>query len=206
MNIIEKYFDNLGLQQKEQFSKLEPLYTIWNDRINVISRKDISNLYLHHVLHSLAVARVISFVPGTAVLDAGTGGGFPGIPLSILFPGARFILVDSIGKKLTVVNDIIRKLDLRNCEIINARVEDLTLKVDFLVSRAVSAMTEVAGWGRKLVIPGGRNSLANGMLILKGGDLRNELKNFQNKATVYDLEDYFQEEYFKTKKLIYIPV
>jgi len=206
MNIIEKYFDNLGLQQKEQFSKLEPLYTIWNDRINVISRKDISNLYLHHVLHSLAVARVISFVPGTAVLDAGTGGGFPGIPLAILFPGARFILVDSIGKKLTVVNDIIRKLDLRNCEIINARVEDLTLKVDFLVSRAVSAMTEVAGWGRKLVIPGGRNSLANGMLILKGGDLRNELKNFENKATVYDLEDYFQEEYFKTKKLIYIPV
>jgi len=206
MNIIEKYFDNLGLQQKEQFSKLEPLYTIWNDRINVISRKDISYLYLHHVLHSLAVARVISFVPGTAVLDAGTGGGFPGIPLAILFPGARFILVDSIGKKLTVVNDIIRKLDLRNCEIINARVEDLTLKVDFLLSRAVSAMTEIAGWGRKLVIPGGRNSLANGMLILKGGDLRNELKNFQNKATVYDLEDYFQEEYFKTKKLIYIPV
>jgi 16S rRNA (guanine527-N7)-methyltransferase len=121
MNIIEKYFDRLGLRQKDQFDKLEPLYTHWNDRINVISRRDISNLYLHHVLHSLSVAKIISFVPGTVILDAGTGGGFPGIPLAILFPEVRFVLVDSIGKKLTVVNDVIRKLDLHNCDVINAR-------------------------------------------------------------------------------------
>jgi len=206
MKVIEKYFDRLGQIQRDQFLQLETLYNFWNEKINVISRKDISNLYLHHVLHSLAVAKVISFIPGTVILDAGTGGGFPGIPLAIMFPETRFILADSVGKKLTVVNDIITKTGLRNCHVRNARVEDLSLKADFLVTRAVSSMNQVFRWGKKLIVQGGLNSLPNGMLILKGGDLKDELRGFKEEATIYDLEDFFEEDYFRNKKLIYLPV
>jgi 16S rRNA (guanine527-N7)-methyltransferase len=205
MIIIDKYFHSLGEKQKDLFAGLGKLYDSWNEKINVISRKDIANLYLHHVLHSLAIAKVISFGPGTVIIDAGTGGGFPGIPLAIMFPEARFTLVDSVSKKLIVVGDIIEKLNLVNCRIVNGRMEELSLSCDFIVSRAVSSMPELSRWGRKMVTPGGRNSLPNGMLILKGGDLGKELKDFGNKATVYDIEDFFVEEYFRNKKLIYLP-
>jgi 16S rRNA (guanine527-N7)-methyltransferase len=205
MQIIAKYFPALSPLQKEQMGKLMAVYTYWNAQINVISRKDMENLYLHHVLHSLAIARIITFKPGTVVLDAGTGGGFPGIPLAIYFPEVKFVLVDSIAKKIKVVDAVIKELKLVNCLAMNDRVENLKLNVDFVAFRAVTEITSLFKWVRKSIIPGGSNALKNGLLALKGGELNKELKSLGPAATVFNLSEYFSEEYFETKKLVHIP-
>ena len=186
--------------------QLGPLYALWNQRINVISRKDIDHLYLHHVLHSLSVARIIQFKAGSVIIDAGTGGGFPGIPLAILFPEVQFVLVDSIAKKIRVVETIIRETGLDNCVAINTRLEALTNQADFVVCRAVTEIPRLFGWVRKNIIPGGRHELKNGLLALKGGDLESELRTLVKDVHVFNLKDYFEEEYFETKKLVYLPV
>src|SRR3954464_8776867 len=172
-NIIEKYF-NLSSQQREQFEKLGPLYAEWNEKINVISRKDVENLYVNHILHSLGIAKVTSFQPGAEVLDVGTGGGFPGIPLAILFPEAKFHLVDSIGKKITVVKEVSAAIGLKNVEAEQIRAEEIKRKYDFIVSRAVTRMKEFYGWVRNKAKPKSVNTLDNGILYLKGGDLDEE--------------------------------
>jgi 16S rRNA (guanine527-N7)-methyltransferase len=205
MQIIEKYFPFLSAQQADQFSCLGPLYNFWNQRINVISRKDIENLYLHHVLHSMSVARITGFNPRSVVIDAGTGGGFPGIPLAILYPDVRFILVDSIAKKIRVVETIIHEIRLENCEVRNLRLEELKDKADFVVSRAVTEIPKLFGWVKKIIIPGGTQSLKNGLLALKGGELTEELKPMGTGVKVFKLSDYFTEPFFETKKLVYVP-
>jgi 16S rRNA (guanine527-N7)-methyltransferase len=205
MQIIEKYFPSLTSSQVKQFSGLGPLYELWNQRINVISRKDIENLYEHHVLHSLALAKVLSLKPGTRVIDAGTGGGFPGIPLAILFPDSQFILVDSIAKKIKVTEAIIGETRLTNCIAKNLRLEDLREKADFVVCRAVTDIPRLFGWISKNISPGGKNELSNGLLALKGGDLEEELLPMGFGVKVFNLKDYFSEEYFETKKVVYIP-
>ncbi|MBN1159532.1 MAG: 16S rRNA (guanine(527)-N(7))-methyltransferase RsmG [Bacteroidales bacterium] len=206
MQIIYKYFDSLEQNQKEQLAGLEDLYFRWNQKINVISRKDIRNLYIHHVLHSLSIARVISFRPGTVIIDVGTGGGFPGIPLAILFPETRFLLVDSVTKKLIVVNAVIQALQLSNCEVRNNRIEDLEDKVDFIVSRAVTELSVLYAWTRKNIKPGGFNELSNGLLVLKGGDLSAELAGIKSDVKIFNLNNFFDERYFAGKKLIFMPV
>jgi 16S rRNA (guanine527-N7)-methyltransferase len=206
MQIIGKYFTSLSLRQTEQFSQLGPLYQLWNQRINVISRKDIDNLYLHHVLHSLSIAKVITFNPGTVVIDAGTGGGFPGIPLAILFPRTHFILVDSIRKKTIVVEEIINATGLKNCSVKNLRLEDLKDKGSFVVCRAVSDIPKIYNWVGKNISSGEKHLLKNGLLALKGGDLSSELESFAKTSKVFDLSDYFSEPFFETKKLVHIPV
>ncbi len=205
MQIIEKYFNSLDQLQKNQFSQLEELYVHWNHKINVISRKDIKNLYLHHVLHSLSIARIISFKPGTVIIDVGTGGGFPGIPLAIIFPEASFILVDSVTKKLIVVNAIIQGLKLKNCEVRNNRIEDLEDQADFVVSRAVTELPVLYDWTKKNIKQGGFNDMPNGLLVLKGGDLRKEIAGFKGDVNIFNLRNFFGERYFRTKRLIYIP-
>ena len=206
MQIIQKYFPSLAPLQVKQFSELGPLYELWNQRINVISRKDIENLYVHHVLHSLAIAAVASFKPGTLIIDAGTGGGFPGIPLAILFPESQFILVDSIAKKIRVTEAIIRETGLLNCTARNLRLEDLRDKADFVVCRAVTDLSRLFGWVNKNITPGGFNDLSNGMLALKGGELEEELLPMGFGVKVFNIRDYFSEEYFETKKVVYIPL
>jgi len=206
MQIIRKYFHDLDPRQVAQYSQLQPLYNSWNERVNVISRKDIGNLYLHHVLHSLAIARFISFREGTTVVDAGTGGGFPGVPLAILLPGVHFILVDSIAKKTRVVADVIRELDLPNVEVRNLRVEALKEQVDFVVCRAVAEIPLIFKWVKKNIIPGGFNDIPNGLLALKGGDLDAELRPMKQEVRVFDLKAFFSEPFFDTKKLVHIPV
>ena len=206
MLIIEKYFPSLEQQQREQFMQLEGLYAYWNQRINVISRKDMDNLYAHHVLHSLSIAKIISFGPGTSIIDVGTGGGFPGIPLAILFPEVRFLLVDSVTKKLMVVNAIIQALQLENCTVRNNRMEDLTDQCDFVVCRAVTDLPVLIKWVSKNIVPGGFNAMPNGLLALKGGDLQSEIKDYQDKTSIFNLRNFFDEGYFRTKKLIYFPV
>jgi 16S rRNA (guanine527-N7)-methyltransferase len=205
MQIIQKYFPSLTPNQVKQFSELGSLYEIWNQRINVISRKDIENLYEHHVLHSLAIARIIRFKPGTRIIDAGTGGGFPGIPLAILFPESQFILVDSIAKKIKVTEVVIRETGLTNCIARNLRLEDLRDKADFVVCRAVTDIPRLFGWVGKNIIQGGTNTLPNGLLALKGGDLEDELLPMGFEVRVFNISDYFSEEYFETKKVVYIP-
>ena len=192
--IIEKYFPHLTPEQQRQFDMLGSLYTEWNERINVISRRDIEQLYEHHVLHSLGIARYITFRPGTRILDVGTGGGFPGIPLAILFPECQFLLIDSIGKKIKVATAVATALGLSNVKLLqeNARLE--RGKFDFVVSRAVMAAPEQ------------RNALPNGLLCLKGGELAEELKPFHRKAQVWNLSEEFEEEFFETKKVVYIPL
>ena len=205
MELIKKYFPELSVKQLEQFYKLEKVYKEWNIQINVVSRKDIDELYLRHVLHSLGIAKIQSFKPGTSVMDVGTGGGFPGIPLAIMFPETQFLLVDSIGKKLKVVKAVSDELGLKNVTILHDRVENVKQKFDFIVSRAVTNMNDFVGWVRKKIKKDSVHELRNGILYLKGGDLSEELQNFQS-VKLYDLPDYFDEEFFETKKVVYLPV
>ncbi len=205
MEIIQKYFTNLTETQLEQFSKLQELYKDWNLRINVVSRKDIDELYLRHVLHSLAIAKVVEFQPGAKVMDVGTGGGFPGIPLAILFPDTQFHLVDSIGKKIKVVHEVVQGLGLENVKSSNCRVEDVKDTYDFIVSRAVAQMETFVRWTKGRISKKQRHPLKNGILYLKGGDLTEELEKYTS-ATIYDLPDYFDEDFFETKKLVHLPM
>lgn len=205
MNLIFKYFPNLTTEQKERFAALDGLYRDWNAKINVISRQDIDALYEKHVLHSLGIAKIVSFKPGTGVLDVGTGGGFPGIPLAILFPMADFHLVDSVGKKIKVVQEVVNALGLTNVRAEQARVEQLSTTYDFVVSRAVTRLRPFLGWMRYKIRKNGNNDRPNGVLYLKGGDLAGELAEIPDRYRVYDLSDYFEEPFFETKKVIYIP-
>lgn len=204
MEILTKYFTDLTDQQLDQFGRLRSLYTDWNSKINVISRKDIEQLYERHVLHSLAIAKVIQFKPGTTVLDVGTGGGFPGIPLAIFFPETSFMLIDSIGKKIKVVNEVALALNLPNVKAEHVRVEDVKQKFDFVVSRAVTAFPGFISMVRTNVSSHGFNELANGILYLKGGDFEEEIAPFRKQIQVFKLQDFFREEFFETKSLIYM--
>lgn len=203
MNEILKYFPDLTEKQIEQFTQLEALYTDWNEKINVISRKDIDELYLRHVLHSLAIAKVMQFKPGSNVLDVGTGGGFPGIPLAILFPEVEFYLVDSIQKKILVVNEVAEAIGLTNLKAEAMRAEKIKIQFDFIVSRAVTQMPRFVAWVRNKIKKKNSNPLPNGILYLKGGDLSEELKEFP-KSVQYPISDYFDEEFFDTKKVVYL--
>ncbi|WP_372744985.1 16S rRNA (guanine(527)-N(7))-methyltransferase RsmG [Lutibacter sp.] len=205
METILKYFPNLTDIQKEQFGKLEALYKFWNEQINVISRKDIDEIYTHHVLHSLGIAKVQSFLPNSKVLDIGTGGGFPGIPLAILFPESEFYLVDSIGKKIKVVNEVVAALGLTNVKAENKRAELVKEEFDFIVSRAVTNMNDFVKWTKGKIAKKNRHDLKNGILYLKGGDLTEELQSFTN-ATQYNLTDFFEDDFFETKKVVHIPL
>ncbi len=202
--IVYQYFPNLSDAQKGQFEALGALYADWNTRINVVSRKDIDELYLRHVLHSLGIAKVHAFKGGLDVLDVGTGGGFPGIPLAILFPQTRFTLVDAIGKKVRVVQDVIRGLGLKNAEARQVRVENMDRQFDFIVSRAVAAMPTFVSWTRGRLKKTSRDTLPNGILYLKGGDLTEELAPYPQ-ARIYPLDAYFREPFFETKKVVYLP-
>ena len=205
MTIIQKYFNDLTNEQLSQFAKLELLYKDWNSKINVISRKDINELYLRHVLHSLSIAKLISFKDGTSILDVGTGGGFPGIPLAILFPNCRFHLVDSIQKKITVVNNVVKELDLKNVKTSCSRVEAISEKYDFVVSRAVTNMKDFVSWIKFKINKNSFNDFKNGVLYLKGGDLEDELKSFKNVKT-FELSEIFNEDFFIQKKVVYLPI
>lgn len=205
MTIIQKYFNDLTNEQLSQFAKLEFLYKDWNSKINVISRKDIDELYLRHVLHSLSIAKLISFKDGTSILDVGTGGGFPGIPLAILFPNCRFHLVDSIQKKITVVNNVVKELDLKNVKTSCSRVEAISEKYDFVVSRAVTNMKDFVSWIKFKINKNSFNDFKNGVLYLKGGDLEDELKSFKNVKT-FELSEIFNEDFFIQKKVVYLPI
>jgi len=204
--IIQSYFPQLTAEQIRRFEMLLPLYRDWNEKINVISRKDIDNLYINHVLHSLAIAKIISFLPDAEILDVGTGGGFPGIPLAILFPESRFHLVDSIGKKISVVNEVTRSLGLENVRAEQVRAEQLKGKYDFVVSRAVTQMKEFYGWVHNKVKRESSHTLDNGILYLKGGDLDAEMDLLKYPYSVYELTDYFREDYFQAKKIVYLPI
>jgi len=202
---IFEYFPNLSKEQQERFVLLEELYKDWNQKINVVSRKDIDELYLRHVLHSLGIAKIQQFKDGCQVLDVGTGGGFPGIPLAILFPNVRFTLVDSIGKKIKVVDEVVVGLGLTNVKTINARVEEVPHQYDFIVSRAVAAMPTFVHWVKGKIKKESVHERRNGIFYLKGGDLEEELQGYST-AAVFNLSDYFKEEFFETKKLVYLPL
>ena len=208
MNGIEQilgYFPDLTVEQQQQFAALDGLYREWNARINVISRKDIDNLYTHHVLHSLGIAAAVKFVPGTRLLDIGTGGGFPGIPLAILFPQCHFKLIDSIGKKTRVAQAVTQAIGLQNVEVEHRNALEEKGKYDFVVSRAVMNLSELFRLVRKNVRPGGSNALPNGLICLKGGDLGEELSPLRKTAVAWPLSGYFQEEFFETKSAVYVP-
>lgn len=206
MEQILKYFPNLTEKQKEQFAALYDLYYDWNGKINVISRKDIENLYLHHVLHSLGIAKMINFRPGTTVMDFGCGGGFPGVPLAILFPEVKFHLVDSIGKKVRVAREISEAIGLENITFAHSRGEDVKEKFNFVVSRAVMPLTDLVKICRKNVNKEQHNALPNGIICLKGGDLNAEVQPFKKCVDMIDLFDNFKEEFFKGKKVVYVPI
>ena len=203
MEIIQKYFTDITETQIEQFAKLQELYKDWNLKINVVSRKDIDELYLRHVLHSLGIAKVMQFKPGAKVLDVGTGGGFPGIPLAILFPETQFHLVDSIGKKIKVVNEVVQGLGLQNVKTTNGRAEEVKDQYDFIVSRAVAHMETFVRWTKGRIAKKQNHPLKNGILYLKGGDLSEELEKYTS-ATIYDLPNYFEEDFFETKKVVHL--
>jgi 16S rRNA (guanine527-N7)-methyltransferase len=205
MEEILKYFPNLTAIQKEQFTKLDFLYHDWNAKINVISRKDIDELYTKHILHSLGIAKIIEFEPGTYVLDVGTGGGFPGIPLAILFPETRFYLIDVIAKKIKVVRAVAEALELKNVKAEQLRAESVKGDFDFIVSRAVTNMPDFVSWIKDKIKKKSKHELKNGILYLKGGDLTEELKDFP-KATEYNLSDFFEDEFFETKKVVHLPL
>lgn len=207
VDIIFKYFPNLTANQKSQFEKLAEVYPFWNNQINVISRKDIESLYLKHVLHSLAIAKFVQeFAPGTRILDVGTGGGFPGIPLAILFPEVQFHLVDSIGKKIKVVRGVAEAIGLTNVEADHIRAEQLDYTYDFVVSRAVTRLGDFAPWIRNKFEKKDKNGIPNGILYLKGGDLNEEIKESKLKAELHPLTSYFEEDFFDTKYVVYIPM
>ena len=204
MILLLFFASDLSAQQVQQLTALEPLYEHWNQKVNVISRKDINSLYTHHVLHSLGIARVCQFAPGSTVLDVGTGGGFPGIPLAILFPQTQFHLVDSTGKKIMVVNEVIKALGLQNITAEQVRAEQVSGKFDFVVSRAVTRIKPFYGWVRDKIKEGSNSELANGILYLKGGDLAVEMKELGKPYQVFELNNYFQEDFFETKKVVYV--
>lgn len=206
MDIIIKYFPNLTETQKQQFAALYDLYTDWNSKINVISRKDITNLYEHHVLHSLGIAKIIQFRPGTEIMDLGTGGGFPGIPLAILFPDTHFHLVDSIGKKVKVATEIAQAIGLKNVTTRHCRAEEEKQQFDFVVSRAVMPLTDLLKIIRKNIRKEQHNALPNGLICLKGGELDREVMPVKHQTLIYDLKDYFEEEFFETKKVVYVTI
>lgn len=205
MELLEKYFPDLTEDQKNKFANLQDLYQDWNVKINVVSRKDIEELYLRHVLHSLGIAKVQHFLPDASILDVGTGGGFPGIPLAILHPETNFHLVDSIGKKIKVVNEVVEGLQLKNVHTTNARVEEVSGHYDFIVSRAVAAMPTFVHWTKGKIAKESKHELKNGILYLKGGDLSEELAEYRT-AVIYDLVNYFEEEFYETKKVVYLPL
>ncbi len=205
MLLIQKYFPNLTAIQLKQFEALQGLYEDWNSKINVISRKDIEALYLRHVLHSLSIAKLIQFQAGSKILDIGTGGGFPGVPLAILFPDVTFHLVDSINKKLKVVNGVAESLGLENIYTTHSRAESIEGQYDFIVSRAVTTMPDFVGWVKNRVAKKSVHPIKNGILYLKGGDLTQELKIY-SKATLYDLNAFFEEDFFETKKIVHLPL
>ena len=204
MEELLRFFPDLDQAKQAQFKQLWPLYLDWNLKINLISRKDFEFLYTRHILHSLAIAKVATFSDGTKILDVGTGGGFPGIPLSIMFPQCQFTLIDSIAKKVAVVDDVIKQLGLKNATAVRGRAEELHEKFDFVVSRAVAPMAEFKGWIWKSILPGGQNALPNGILYLKGGDLRAELKEIRAPYEIIDIDKIFDDPFFETKKVVYI--
>lgn len=206
MELITKYFPGLSEKQLSQFAQLAPLYTAWNEQINVISRKDIDFLYERHILHSLGISKVITFKPGTRVMDIGTGGGFPGIPLAILFPETTFLLIDSIGKKIKVVEEIAQAIGLTNLTAIHGRAEEVDEKFHFIVSRAVTRLKPFFDWTKNKYSSEQINDLKNGILYLKGGDLDEEIKELNKPVQQFNLSDFFQEEFFETKKILYVPV
>lgn len=206
MERIRHYFPQLTAQQDAQFAALDALYRDWNAKINVISRKDIDNLYLHHVLHSLGIAHVIHFTPGTRIMDLGTGGGFPGIPLAILFPEVSFHLVDSIGKKVRVAGEVARAIGLTNVTLAHERAEEEKQKFDFVVSRAVMPLADLVKIVRKNISPRQQNALPNGLICLKGGELARETLPVKHLTTLYDLKEVFCEPFFETKKAVYVTI
>jgi len=203
---ILKYFPNLTPEQIILFEKMEPLYRDWNEKINLISRKDIDSLYEKHILHSLAIAKIISFRPGTKILDVGTGGGFPGIPLAILFPACQFVLIDSIGKKIKVVQAVAEELGLKNVTAVLGRVEEMKEEFDFVISRAVTTFPTFVALVKKNVSRKAQNALPNGIIYLKGGDFQEEIKDFKRNVEVTDIANFFDEPFFETKKVVYLPV
>lgn len=205
LELIKKYFPELSEEQLFRFEKLEELYKDWNLKINVVSRKDIDELYLRHVLHSLGIAKIQNFKPGSKILDVGTGGGFPGIPLAVMFPECTFHLVDSIGKKIKVVDEVSEGLGLKNLTSFNRRVEELEGNYDFIVSRAVAIMPTFVRWVKGKIAKENKHERKNGILYLKGGDLSEELKDYRT-AKIFELSDYFEEDFFDTKKVVYLPM
>ena len=205
MELIKKYYKDLTEIQLQQFAALDELYHDWNNKINVISRKDIDNLYEHHVLHSLAISRVLTFKEGTSLLDVGTGGGFPGIPLAILFPTSSFYLVDSIGKKVKVASEIASAIGLKNVTTMHCRAEELKLKFDYVVSRAVMPLGDIIRITKKNIEKVQQNALPNGWICLKGGELEREIDKFKSLSSIFDISSYYEEDYFKEKKVVYVP-
>jgi len=202
--ILKKYFPELSTEQIELYRQHQQLLLEWNEKINLISRKDIAEFEIHHQLHSLSICKVLKFVAGTKLIDIGTGGGFPGIPLAIFYPECEFTLVDSIGKKILVVQDLIEKLGLTNVRALPKRGEELKEKFDFVTNRAVASVSDIMRWTQKLISPKHLNAMPNGILCLKGGDLREELKEFKKYSIVFPIKEYFKEEYFETKSVVYI--
>ena len=206
MNYLLKYFKNLTEKQVALFEQLFPLYCDWNSKINVISRKDIENFYLHHVLHSLVIAKILNFKDNTEIVDVGTGGGFPAIPLAIMFPKTRFRLVDSVGKKIKVASEIAHSIGLDNCTFANIRMEEEKGKFDFVVSRAAMALSDLVKISKKNISKEQKNALPNGIICLKGGELQAEIAPFKKAATLYNISTFFEEGYFSTKKAVYLPI
>ena len=204
MELINKYFPSITSEQRERFAALDALYRDWNSKINVISRKDIDNLYEHHILHSLGIAKLIAFKPGSRIMDLGTGGGFPGIPLAIMFPDVQFHLVDSIGKKIRVCDEVRTALGLTNVTTEWNRAENVKDKFDFVVSRAVMPLADLVKLIRKNIAKDSHNAMPNGLICLKGGELANEVMPMKSHTLITDLSDYFEEEFFETKKVVYV--